>query len=235
MNPNLNFSQAIPGVTPGRPAGVIDTVDLVNMLEAVELLGRAPAFTDADDRALRAWFGQFVDWLLESEIGRGERRATNNHGSWYDLQVCRFALYAGRESLASTVAGEAREARIARQIEGDGRQPRELERTRSFHYSVFNLQALYALGAIAAHLGVDLHRFETPDGRGLRRALEFLLPYLDLAAPWPHRQLGERDRGGLIPILRRARRIYEEPRYEQLLGRFLASELPEHRAQLVLP
>ena len=235
MNPNLSFSQGIPGVTPGRPAGLIDTVDLVPMLEAVELLRRGRALPGDVDSGLRAWFGRYVDWMLESEIGKGERRATNNHGSWYDVQVVRFALFAGRAPLARSVAAEARTGRIAAQIQPDGRQPRELERTRSFHYSGFNLAALFALGAMGSKLGVDLHRFETADGRGLRRALEFLLPYLDAGKPWPYRQLGSREAGALIPVLRRARRLYDDPRYAEALDHHAAEEMRDHRVLLLLP
>jgi hypothetical protein len=236
MNPNLSFAQAIPGVTPGRPAGVIDTVDLVNMLEAVELLGQSPGYTAEDDRALRDWFGQYLDWLSSSEIGQGEKRATNNHGSWYDVQVCRFALFAGRAQVAREVVAAAGSGRIAAQIEPDGRQPRELSRTRSFHYSGFNLSALFALASIASRaMGTDLFAFQTADGRSLRRALELLLPYLDPAATWPHTQLGGRDPAVLIPVLWRARRVYGDERYERLLRQHLASELADHRIQLLLP
>ncbi len=237
MNPNLNFAQAIPGVTAGRPAGVIDTVDLVNMLEGVELLARSPAWTAKDDRALRAWFAYYLDWLADSAIGKGEKAASNNHGSWYDAQVCRFALFAGRPALARAVAASARATRIAAQIQPDGRQPRELERTRSFHYSGFNLAALFSLAAMSAqaNLGADLYRYRSPDGRGLRPALDYLLPYLDPAATWPYPQLGPRDNPTLIPVLRRARRAYGDARYDELLSRHFGGQLGAHRVQLVLP
>jgi hypothetical protein len=235
MNPNLSFAQGIPGVTAGRPAGVIDTVDLVAMLEGVELLRRGRALPAEVDGELRTWFGRYLDWLSSSEIGQGERRATNNHGSWYDAQVCRFALFAGREALAKSVVESARSGRIAAQIQPDGRQPRELERTRSFHYSGFNLAALFSVGAMGARLGVDLFRFETPDGRSLRRALDFLLPYLDETRPWPYKQLGSREAGGLIPVLRRARRVYDDSRYGEALDRHAAEQMRDHRIQLLLP
>jgi hypothetical protein len=235
MNPNLNFSQAIQGVVAGRPPGVIDTVDLITMLDAVEILHAARALTEADDRGLRAWFAAFVQWLTTSEIGRGEAAAGNNHGSWYDAQVCRFALFAGRDDLAREVVRQVAAARIAQQIQPDGTMPRELERTRSYHYSVFNLVALFSLADMGARLGTDLYGYQSPDGRSLRRALEYLLPYLDPAVAWPYPQLGARDREPLVPLLRRAHRGFHDTRYHDLVGRFLAPEAADHRAELVLP
>jgi hypothetical protein len=235
MNPNLSYAQGILGVTAGRAAGVIDTIDLVPLLESVELLRASPAYTEADDRALRAWFAGYLDWLSTSEIGRAEKAATNNHGSWYDVQVARFALFVGRTDLARVVAGDARQIRIAAQIQPDGSQPRELSRTRSFHYSFFNLSALFSLGTIGQKLNVDLHHFYTPTGASLRKALDYLLPYLDPAATWPHQQLGGRDSATAIPVLLRARRVYEDPRYEAALTRHLAGELRDNRALLLIP
>jgi hypothetical protein len=173
--------------------------------------------------------------LITSEIGRGEAAAANNHGSWYDVQVCRFALYAGRDDLARGVISQVAAGRIARQIEPDGSMPRELERTRSYHYSVFNLGALFSLADMGAKVGIDLYGYQTSDGRSLRRALEYLLPYLDPKVPWPYPQLGARDREQLVPLLRRAHRGFHDTRYHDLVGTFLAPEAADHRAELVLP
>ena len=41
MNPNFNYAQEIPGVSAGRAEGVLDGVQMMNMLDAVEML-RAP-------------------------------------------------------------------------------------------------------------------------------------------------------------------------------------------------
>ena len=67
--------------------------------------------------------------------------------------------------------------RISVQIEADGKQPLELERTTSWQYSVFNLEALTKLGILGEKVGVDLWNYENPEGGSIRKALDFVLPY----------------------------------------------------------
>jgi hypothetical protein len=233
MNPNLEFAQSVPGLTPGRPAGLIDTVDLVAMVEGVELLAHSGGLRESDLAGLRGWFARYLDWLLGSQNGKAEGEATNNHGNWYDVQVCRFALFVDRDELARRFLEQVGTVRISRQIEPDGRQPRELARTRSFHYSLYSLTALFALATMGQRLGVDLFHFQTADGRSLRRALDFLVPYADPASTWPYQQIGGRSTRTLIPLLKQAARAFHEPRYDEVLARFFAGELPTDRATLI--
>ena len=58
------------------------------------------------------------------------------------------------------------------QIELDGRQPLELERTKALGHSVMNLAGLFELRLIGENVGVDLWNFRTPDGRNIHKALD---------------------------------------------------------------
>lgn len=213
MNPHLEYGQAIPGVTQGRGIGIIDTAQLSRLVDAVGLLSNAPAWTAADQRGLESWFGQYLTWLMDSSHGRDEARTENNHATWYDVQVAVFALFTGQESIARRVLEQAGTRRIAAQIEPDGRQPLELARTRSFDYSSMNLRGMFELAALGQHVGVDLWNFQTADGRSIRRALDWLLPFATGEQPWSHRQIHDLDPQRLVPLLRRAAVIYAEPRY----------------------
>lgn len=79
MNPNLEHAQAIPGATQGRGLGVIDTVSLIYLLDAVAHLRPGSQWSADDLDGLRQWFSDYLDWLLTSENGRAECAEPNNH------------------------------------------------------------------------------------------------------------------------------------------------------------
>ena len=205
MNPNLQFAQAIPGVNTGRGIGLIETRGLTRVVDAIGLLAGSKAWTAADQEEMQTWFARFLQWMLESKNGRDEAAAKNNHGTFYDVQVASFALFLNRRELARSVLDEARSKRIAVQIEPDGRQPLELARTKAWSYSVGNLDGLMLLARLAEIVGVDLWSYETPDGRSIRKALEFLMPFASGEKKWPYQQLGEWPPQILLPLIRRAK------------------------------
>jgi hypothetical protein len=218
MNPNLNYAQFIPGVTEGRGIGIIDTVALLQVVDALGMLQGSPSWAKADQAGMEGWFRDYLKWLRTSKNGREEAAALNNHGSWYDVQVATYALFVGEapESVKRLLE-EAKTKRVARQIEPDGRQPLELKRTKAFDYSLVNLRALFALAALGDRVGVDLWHFETKDGRGLRKALDWLVPYATGAERWPYEQITPLRGASLAPLLRRAAVAYREERYEKVL------------------
>jgi hypothetical protein len=233
MNPHLQYGQAIPGRVEGRGIGIIDTAQLARLVDAVGMLGTSPAWTTADQQGLEAWFRQYLTWLRESRHGRDEDRTRNNHATWYDVQVATFALLVGQQQIARDVLGKVGERRIVTQIEPDGRQPLELDRTRSFDYSAMNLRGMFDLARLGEHVGVDLWHFETDDGRSIRRALDWLIPYAAGQEPWKHRQISPFVPDRLGPLLRRAALVYQQPRYEQAF-RQLAID-PADRMHLLWP
>jgi len=133
---------------------------------------------------------------------------------------------------------EAKLNRIAKQIEPDGSQPLELARTKALSYSTMNLRAFFELATLADRVGLDLWRYETKDGRGLRKALDYIAPYVDPATTWPGAQIGGVSldtRLDIGALLRRAARAYREPRYEQALSALPEKKLASQRWQLLFP
>src|SRR5262249_9744192 len=136
MNPHFRYAQAVPGHNDGRAAGLIESRQFIKVVDSVGLLRRSRAWTDKDEQALVSWFREFVKWMQTHPNGKEEAVAKNNHGSWYAAQLACFALFIGNKELARKTAEAARD-RIALQVEPDGKQPKELERTRSLGYSLF--------------------------------------------------------------------------------------------------
>jgi hypothetical protein len=53
-----------------------------------------------------------------------------------------------------------------------------LKRTKPYSYSIFNLDAMSVVCQILSTKADDLWKFETADGRGMRKAVAFLYPYI---------------------------------------------------------
>jgi hypothetical protein len=222
MNPNLQFGQGIPGINTGRGIGIIETTSLTNVADAIGLLAGSKHWTEADERAMRDWFKQYLAWMLESPYGKDESAAKNNHGTYYDVQASVYALFTDQPEVAKRILSEVASKRIAVQVEPDGRQPLELERTKAWSYSVMNVRGLMHLAYLGERVGLDLWRYETPDGRSIRKAVDYLAPYAAEERPWPHEQInGFRPDGGAI-VLRRAAKAYPDAPY----GKFVAEKLP---------
>ncbi|MET7442904.1 alginate lyase family protein, partial [Streptomyces sp. NPDC005568] len=191
MNPNLDHGQFIPCRYDGRAIGIIDfSQSYTSVLDAVAILDTgAPGWTKGDRSAMRDWNTGFRDWLTDSAFGKEEGAAKNNHGTFYDLLLAALASATGDRDLARRTVLDARSARIDPQIAADGSQPQELARTRSWHYSTFDLVAYTRLAAVGRHVGVNLWAYEGPDGQSLFKAVDFLLPAATGARPWPYPEL----------------------------------------------
>ena len=234
MNPHLRYAQAVPGRNLGRGAGIIETHNLAELIDAVGLLNSSKSWTPIDHKRLQDWFGAYLIWLIDSAEGKTESNAQNNHGSWYDVQVASYALFVGRDELAKKVLGEFASRRIAKQIAADGRQPHELARTRAWHYSIFNLEALFDAASISAKLGIDLWRYETRDQRNIRKALDWLLPFAVGEKKWTDKQISAFQPEILAPLLRRAAIRYHEPAYERSISK-ITGTAKDQRWQLLYP
>ncbi|MDQ0839280.1 hypothetical protein QFZ54_003064 [Sphingomonas faeni] len=189
MNPNANFAQAVRGREDGRAEGVLDTSAFQSVVDAVGLLAPSKAITTDEQKALERWFGRYVDWMLTSPNGRAEQAAKNNHGIWFDSQITQYALFARRPDVARKVVDQFAARRISAQMDVDGRLPAETARTRSFHYSIYALTPAYDVAEMAACLGKDLWGYKDAEGRGLRKATDYLASYRGQLEKWPYKEI----------------------------------------------
>jgi hypothetical protein len=226
MNPNLNFGQAIPGVNAGRGVGIVETRWLTSAVDAVGLLAGSKNWLDADRKAMEQWFAEFLKWLRESKNGRDGARAENNLGTFYDLQLADFALFVHEDGFAKKVLTESRARRIAAQIEPDGRQLLETDRTRGISYSVMNLNGLFLLATLGDRVGVDFWTFQTKDGRSIRKALDWVIPYSTGAKEWPYAQIEPYKPSDLTPALLRAAAQYRDGNYLTRVKAADAGDIP---------
>src|SRR6266480_1065284 len=119
MNANLEFGQGVPRHNTGRGTGLIETRDVYRLVDAIGFLAGSKSWTSADQKGMEGWCARFLDWMLNSDKGKEEAVAKNNHGSYYDVQIVSLALFTGDTNIASRVLQSVPERRIEIQIEPD--------------------------------------------------------------------------------------------------------------------
>jgi Alginate lyase len=185
MNPNLEFSQGVHGVSTGRNYGIIDTLHLVEVARAASIV--APSLLPAEDTAaVKDWFRSYLQWMKTSDKGKQERATLNNHATCWALQAAEFARLIGDGETREEVRQEYIEVLLPNQMGADGSFPKELARTKPYSYSIFNFDVMTTLCQSLKGAGADLLTFQLADGRGICRAAAFLYPYLKDKNIWPY-------------------------------------------------
>jgi Alginate lyase len=178
MNPNLQYSQAIHGRVTGRGTGIIDTIHLVEVARAIELLPRL------DD--VKAWFADYLEWITTHQYGIEERDTKNNHATCWVMQAASFARLTGNADITQFAVDRFKHVLIPGQVAPDGSFPEELRRTKPYGYSLFNLDAMATICQLLSTPQDNLWKFELSDGRGIRKAFEFMVPYIRNKSSWPY-------------------------------------------------
>jgi len=185
MNPNLEYAQAIHGIAKGRGTGIIDTLHLVEVARAASVLESSGALSDRDRADLHQWFAAYLQWISTSKNGIEERDAKNNHGTCWVEQAAEFAHYTGNSKITDFCSDRFK-TDLVHQIAPDGSFPDELRRTKPYGYSLFNLDAMAAVCQILSTPRDDLFAFETANGAGMKKAMEFMFPFIADKKKWPH-------------------------------------------------
>ena len=185
MNPNLQYAQAIHGRVTGRGIGIIDTIHLVEVARSIEVLKDSPALSMNDLGAITQWFREYLTWMTTSKNGIEEREAKNNHGTCWVMQVAEFAQLTGDKKLMDYCRDRFKTVLVPNQLAPDGSFPQELRRTKPYGYSLFNLEAMATVAEILSTPQDNLWTFQLPDGRGLRKAVAYMAPFIKDKKSWP--------------------------------------------------
>lgn len=226
MNPHLNYAQAIFGHTDGRGIGIIDTVHLIRLIAALEYFSMCDGSGQTLD-GLRDWFAAYLHWMDTSKNGIEERDYKNNHAAWWNAQAASYAAFVGDDSMLGRCYERFTAVTLPSQQAEDGSFPLELARTKSLSYSMYVLDACAVTAEVAYRHGVDLWNRELENGRGMAKALDFILPYYMNPSLWQYRQITPYHGNPSVAFLLGALRISDKyapaaNRYCNSSGRFHA-------------
>lgn len=214
MNPNLNHGQMIKGKNYGRGAGMIDLRRFVRIIDAIGLLQSSKNWTSIDQTGMETWFKDFLNWMQSSPNGKDEMDAPNNHGTWYDAQRLSYALFLRNDSLASAIVRNSQK-RLNSQLDADTMFPFEMERTKSLHYSVLNLQAHFLIASMAESINLNIWKSAIGDNKSILTAFEKLFPFISNQKHWEGKQIEPYDWEESVPVLCMAANKYQKPEYAQ--------------------
>lgn len=186
MNPNLLYAQAIKGIATGRGIGIIDTIHLIEVVQSLIRLQEAGILPETDRNETKKWFSEYLTWMSTHPYGIKEMNATNNHGTCWAMQAAIFAQYTHNEQITNMCIDRFKNTFLAKHMAEDGSFPREINRTKPYGYSLFNLDAMATLCHILSAVEPDLWHYTTLDGKCMQKGIEFLYPYVADKSKWPY-------------------------------------------------
>lgn len=213
MNPRLSYAHLVPGGPEGQSTGIIETVKLIDVVDALYLL--RDCCSKEEWESYQHWFGAYSDWLLTNELGKEADAMDNHYGLWYDAEVCVFAHFAGNEEPVQNILTDVPEKRMAVQIAEDGRLPMELKGARPLDDSLQTLKAYLALARVGEELGINLYDAKSSNGRSLKLAIDYILPYIKGEKTMQDKEPVDGTINAFCLSLHLANRHYKNPAYEK--------------------
>jgi hypothetical protein len=186
MNPSLLYSQAIKGKFTGRGIGIIDTIQLMEVAQGIIAMQNAKCIDKQLLTDIKKWFSDYLLWLTMHQYGKDEMNAKNNHGTCWVMQAASFAKLTGNKEILDFCRKRYKEVFLPEQMGTDGSFPLELKRTKPYGYSLFNLDAMTMVCLILSDKENDLWNYSTPDGKSIRKGIEYMYSYVNDKAKWPY-------------------------------------------------
>ena len=186
MNPNLLYAQAIKGVATGRGIGIIDTIQLMEVVQGLLAMEKSKSLPRKTMEGAKKWFSSYLSWLTSHKYGIDEMNAKNNHGPCWVMQVACFAKFTKNEDLLDFCRKRYKEVLLPQQMEKDGSLPLELKRTKPYGYSIFNLDAFTTICQILSTPKDNLWNYQTAEGLSIKKGVNFLYPFLADKGKWPY-------------------------------------------------
>jgi hypothetical protein len=184
MTPHLLYAQAISGKVTGRGIGIIDTIHLIEVAKAIQVLRDLGYLKGGELATIIGWFDEYLTWMTTHQYGLDEQMHGNNHSTWYAAQVASFAALTGRET-EMALARQRFKALLPVQMNEEGGFIDELKRTKPYIYELFHLEGYSVLAELASTPEDNLWEF-SENSRSLKKGWAFMVPYIEDKASWPY-------------------------------------------------
>ncbi len=188
MNPSLLYAQAIKGKVTGRSIGIIDMIQMMEVAQGIIAMKDAAAMDKSALQKIKKWFADYLQWVTTHPYGIEERDAKNNHGTCWVMQVSVFARLTENNKLLEDCRQRFKTVLLPGQLGLDGSFPLELKRTKSYGYSLFNLDAMATICHVLSDKKNNLWDITLADNRSLRKAIEFMYPFVLKKDTWTYPQ-----------------------------------------------
>lgn len=192
MTPSLVYADVILPAKTGRFEGILETVHLAEVAQAIPFLLNAASFTKDDLDGVTKWFGAYFDWLNTSQLAGLARDQKDHHGSSWLLQTTAFMRLrlVLLPNTDDTPLGELRHryksVTIRAQINADGAFSHELSTPNPYRLSLFNLDMLAAICQLLYTPFDSVWEYDLQDGPGMRAAIARHFPFIKNKGAWPY-------------------------------------------------
>lgn len=192
MTPALLYAGTVLPAKTGRFEGLLETVHLAEVAQAIPFLANAESFTKTDSDGLAKWFGDYFEWLTTSQLGGLARDQKDHHGSSWLLQTTAFTrlhlalLPDADDAPLRKLRQHYKTVTIRAQINADGAFPHELTTRNPYRLSLFNLDMLAAVCQLLYTPFDSVWDYELQDGPGMRAAIARHFPYIKDKGAWPY-------------------------------------------------
>ena len=229
-NPSFAAVPTAPAGT-GRFQGILETLPLAEVAQAIPFLEASGDLSDADLKWLRAWFQAYLHWLIDPQdsgprLAALARDRKDHHGTSWLLQASAYAAFTASGGDAPTsenaVLAELRHrfksVTLRAQMSSDGTFPHELSSENPYRDSLFNLDLFAGVCALLSNRFESVWDYSLEDGPGMRSAIAYHFPYMADRSHWPFRS--DRTHFTELPARRASlllsARAYQRPEYATL-------------------
>ncbi len=238
-----------PSMPGGTPEGILETLPLVEVALAIPFLCSSAGLGDADAKAVKAWFADYVRWLTAAEdsgprLAALARDRKDHHGTSWLLQASAYTLLGvpqsdverAEDSGLSALRHRLKTVTLRAQIRADGTFPQELVSATPYRDSLFNLDMMAGVCHLLSTRLDSIWNYSLQDGPGMRSAIAFHFPYIADRSMWPYR--ADQDHFKELPGRRGSlllcARAYERPEYAAL-WKVLQPDAPSLAIQRTMP